>query len=64
MATVGYGDIKPQTTAERACAIFIMLFAAGLYAYIINDVGKIVSNYNILASQYKYAYYDMNDLTF
>lgn len=50
MATVGYGDIKPQTREERTAVIFIMLIAAGVYAYIINDVGHIVSNYNIIAS--------------
>ena len=50
MATVGYGDIKPQTTEERAMAIFIMLIAAAIYAYIINDIGHIVSRYNFLAT--------------
>jgi voltage-gated potassium channel Kch len=50
MATVGYGDINPQTTEERQVAIIIMLVAAAIYAYIINDIGHIVSRYNILAA--------------
>jgi len=50
MATVGYGDIKPYTTQEREVVILIMLVAAAIYAYIINDIGHIVSRYNILAA--------------
>lgn len=53
MTTVGFGDIKPQTTQERISIIFIMIISAGVYAYTINDVGKLVSNYNIQACQYK-----------
>lgn len=53
MATVGYGDIKPQTTQERIAVIFIMIISGGVYAYIINDIGKLVSNYNVLAGEYK-----------
>jgi hypothetical protein len=53
MATVGYGDIKPQSTSERESAIFIMLISATIYAYIINDVGRLVTNYNMLAGAYK-----------
>lgn len=49
MATVGYGDIKPQTTIERAMVILLMIFAAGVYALIINDVSHIVNNFNCLA---------------
>ena len=46
MATVGYGDIKPQTSSERIVAILIMIVGAGVYAIIINDVGHLVSSYN------------------
>lgn len=53
MATVGYGDIKPQTTQERIAVIFIMIISGGVYAYTINDIGKLVQNYNVLAGQYK-----------
>ncbi|CDW85301.1 UNKNOWN [Stylonychia lemnae] len=61
MATVGYGDIKPQTTQERLIVIFIMLVACAIYAYIINDIGHIVSRYNILAVQYKQDYSNLID---
>jgi hypothetical protein len=50
MATIGYGDIKPQTTEERLASICIMIIAAGVYSLIINDVGHIVNSFNILAA--------------
>ena len=49
MATVGYGDINPQTTKERLVAIVIMLMAAAIYAYIINEVGSIIKRINMQA---------------
>ena len=57
MTTLGYGDITPRNTYERLCVIFLMLIAAGVYALLINDVSKIVNNFNILASEYKYIPY-------
>jgi len=39
MVTVGYGDISPVTTYERIVTIINMCLAAGMYAYIINEIG-------------------------
>ena len=39
MVTVGYGDITPVTTVERVITMANMLVAAGMYAYIINEIG-------------------------
>ena len=50
MATVGYGDITPKTTKERISVIILMFIAAGVYALIINDISKIVNNFNVLAN--------------
>jgi len=49
MTTVGYGDLHPASSIERIMVIVNMLLAAALFAYIINDIGQIVSNYNKLA---------------
>lgn len=35
-------------------AIVIMLIAAAIYAYIINEVGSIIKRLNVQASAYKY----------
>lgn len=53
MVTVGYGDIHPVTSTERVVAMFNMIIAAGMYAYIINEIGQLVSRYNILAGKYE-----------
>jgi hypothetical protein len=50
IVTVGYGDIHPVTTYERCCILIIMLVGAFLYAFNINEIGNIVSRYNILAN--------------
>ena len=53
MVTVGYGDITPVTPIERVITMINMLVAAGMYAYIINEIGQTVAKYNILAAKYE-----------
>ena len=43
MTTVGYGDISPNTTNEKAYAMFSMLVACGVFAYIVGSIGTIVN---------------------
>ena len=33
LTTIGYGDVLPQTTAERTVSIFCMMMGGGVYAY-------------------------------
>jgi hypothetical protein len=53
MCSVGYGDFHPITTNERVVSIVAMLISSGIYAYIIGDIGRIVSNFNMLAAHYR-----------
>jgi Mg2+/citrate symporter len=53
MVTVGYGDITPRNTSERIVTMVNMLIAAGLYAYIINEISMMVRMYNTLANKYQ-----------
>ena len=46
MTAVGYGDLHPTTTIERILVIANMLIAAAMFAYIINEIGHLVSRYN------------------
>ena len=46
MTTVGYGDIIPTNSMERIAVIFNMLIAAAMFAFILKDIGNIVSRYN------------------
>ena len=53
MITVGYGDIHPFNTIERLFGLLAIMISASVYAYSLNTVGKLVSNYNNLASSFK-----------
>ena len=47
---MGYGDFHPVSTNERIVVILSMLVQSGMFAYIIGDIGRMVSNFNILAN--------------
>lgn len=49
MCTVGYGDFHPTTTSERMVSIAVMISSSGVFAFIIGDIGRMVSSFNILA---------------
>ncbi|GBG29142.1 Potassium voltage-gated channel protein eag [Hondaea fermentalgiana] len=44
MTTVGYGDIAPETDAERLYCLVTMIFGGGFYAYVIATLSSIVTN--------------------
>eukprot|EP00347_Sterkiella_histriomuscorum_P008075 403346469 len=53
MCTVGYGDFHPNTTYERMTSMVIMILSSGIFAFIIGDIGRIVSGFNGLAAQFR-----------
>lgn len=53
MVTVGYGDISATNTDERMFTMVAMIISAGVYTFTINTIGKKVSEYNLLASQFR-----------
>lgn len=42
MITVGYGDVTPSNTQERLFCIIVMLISCGVFAYSINQIGRIL----------------------
>ena len=44
VTTIGYGDITPATSTERAFLILVMLFGGALYAYIVGAICGIVAS--------------------
>ncbi len=50
---MGYGDFHPVSTSERIVTILCMLVQSGMFAYIIGDIGRMVSNFNLLASHFR-----------
>ncbi len=51
MLTVGYGDITPMNTLERAVNIILMLVGCGVFAYSMNKIGMLVQSLNAQASE-------------
>ncbi|EKX48845.1 hypothetical protein GUITHDRAFT_105469 [Guillardia theta CCMP2712] len=47
LTTVGYGDVVPVRDAERACAIFLTLCGAIVFAFCIGSISSLVSQRNL-----------------
>ena len=43
LTTIGYGDIVPETAAQRVFIVFMMLIGAFMYGYVIGAVSAILS---------------------
>ena len=41
--TIGYGDIKSQSYAERSYNILLMLFGIAVYSYTVTTMGSVLS---------------------
>jgi hypothetical protein len=44
LATVGYGDITPETPAQKVYALFVMGLGVGVFSYIIANIATILVN--------------------
>ena len=53
MSAVGYGDITPVTKNEKTVVMGMMIMSCGMFAYTVNSIGNIVSQYNQIASSYR-----------
>ena len=51
--TVGYGDFYTVTSSERLVIIVCMILQSSIFAYIIGDIGRTVSNQTMLATHFK-----------
>jgi len=52
IATIGYGDITPQTNYQTIFAMAIELIGAGLYGYVIGVVASLIANLDVARSQF------------
>lgn len=53
MTTVGYGDVVPYTMSEKIYAIFSMLIACGVFAYVVGSIETIARRSNTMAVVFK-----------
>lgn len=53
ISTVGYGDVTPQTEAERMYLIFAMLIGASVYAYVVGSICSIIASMNMRETEFQ-----------
>lgn len=53
ISTVGYGDVTPQTDAERTYLIFAMLIGASVYAYVVGSICSIIASMNMRETEFQ-----------
>jgi len=53
MTTVGYGDVSPYTMGEKIYAMFSMLIACGVFAYVVGSIETIARRSNTMAAIFK-----------
>jgi hyperpolarization activated cyclic nucleotide-gated potassium channel 2 len=53
MTTVGYGDVAPYTMVEKIYAMFSMLIACGVFAYVVGSIETIARRSNTMAAIFK-----------
>ena len=46
MSTIGYGDISPVSPFEKVYIIITTIFSSGIFAYILNVITNIFSEYD------------------
>lgn len=53
MITVGYGDITPKTSLEVMIITLIQFLGCGVFGFMINQIGSIVSDINKSKSEFE-----------
>jgi len=53
MTTVGYGDVKAISNAERGLSIFAMLLGASVFGYVIGNVTVMMENFDLQSALYR-----------
>lgn len=59
MVTVGYGDVLPVTTGEKIYMICFVLVSCMTFAYVVNTVGNLFSEYEKREYEYQKKKFDI-----
>lgn len=46
LSTVGYGDINPNTSAERLISMFVMVFGVTFFSLAVGSLSSVISTIN------------------
>ncbi len=52
LASVGYGEIVPETRAQRIYALVIMLLGVGFYSYVLGNIVNLLANLDVAKAYY------------
>lgn len=52
LATVGYGDITPNTPSQMIFAVGVMFLGVGMYGYIIGNIANVIANIDAAKSKH------------
>lgn len=53
LTSVGYGDITPQTAAEKLYAMLLMILGVGVYGFVIGNVANLLSKIDMIKATYQ-----------
>ena len=53
LATVGYGDLTPDTPGQMIYAMFVMIVGVGMFGYVIGNVAQWLANFDQAHTQYQ-----------
>ena len=61
MATVGFGELSPQSTIQRITCIGFILFTTCVFAYTVNTIGNIYDERMQIDNMKKIKLVELND---
>jgi voltage-gated potassium channel len=53
ICTIGYGDITPKTNGQILFTIFIEIFGAGFYGFLIGNLASLLANMDLIKTRFR-----------
>ncbi|KAL4481146.1 hypothetical protein ABPG72_015101 [Tetrahymena utriculariae] len=64
IGTIGYGDIVPVSTLEKACLTAMAIFSCGIFAYILSNIQNVYREYQMKQEGYLNKLIKLNNYMF
>ena len=58
--TIGYGDVTPQTNAERGISVFAMCIGSATYAYVVGNICGLIATMDQATTEFNASMDDLN----
>ncbi len=53
ICTIGYGDITPKTNSQILFTIFVEIFGAGFYGFLIGNLASLLANMDLIKTRFR-----------